>query len=91
MHPLSQPSTVVFQWRNDPACDHIDISTAPDIGEVIIHAKEWSEHVTETAYKGTLPLSVKAEGEWNTITVSSTKPLAEEVKVYAHCKKSFDQ
>ncbi len=85
-----KPSTVVFQWLNSPECDHIDIHTEPDIGKVVVRAKAWSDHLTQTAYKSTLPVSVEAEGKWNTVAITSTIPVksvsGEKVMVSADCK-----
>lgn len=95
MHHHSTPSTVVFQWFNDSNyCDHIDIRTEPDIGEVIVQSRLWEEHFNGMAYRGRLPLSVpKAQGSkpsrWNITAITSTVPITNEwIKVFAECKQS---
>jgi len=85
-----KPSTVVFQWLNSSECDHIDIHTEPDIGEVVVRSKPWSEHLTQTAYQSTLPVSLEGDGKWNTVAITSVLPVItvpeKIVEVYAYCK-----
>ncbi len=91
MHPHSGAlSTVVFQWKNDSRCDHIDISSNANIGEVIIQSRAWDNHFNTTAYQGHLPLSVLGESVWNIVAVTSTTPLTTSAEIFAYCKQSYD-
>jgi len=98
MHPHdnSNPSTVVFQWKNDSKCDHIEISTKSDIGEVInigeviIQSRAWNNPVNTIAYRGSLPLSVPQQGSWNITAITSTGPITTSTRVIARCKQSYE-
>ncbi len=90
MHPHSIPSTVVFQWKNDSKCDHIDISADSDIGEVVIQSRDWENHFNTIAYRGRLPLSVPKQGLWNITAVTSAIPLLQKAKIFADCKSSSE-
>ena len=91
MHPhndnQNKPSTVVFQWKKTEKCRYIDIIS--DIGEVVIKSKIWSKHLTQTYFKGDLPVSINANGTWNTVAITSTQPIShygEKMAVYAYCR-----
>ncbi len=88
-HP-QRLSTVAFQWLKTAQCDHIDIETTPSLGNVIIKTKTWDSHLTQSAYKLSLPGSVPASGMWNTTSVASTAPISSAVSVIARCKTASD-
>lgn len=93
MHPRKdRTSTVVFQWMYDAnTCEHVDISTSPNIGTVSVQARGWSDHLTKTGFASTLPTSVTTQGgTWNIFSVTSTKPLTSDVSVFAYCKNNSD-
>jgi len=88
MHPHPDKlSTVVFQFKKDSVCDHVDISSSPTI-DALIQAKDWSNEKVSKAFGGTLPMSVPNQGSWTVVAVTSTKPLTQSINIYARCKSS---
>lgn len=102
IHP--SPSTVVFQWVTSTSCTHLDIGILsseeyrnqhpdeyinPNIPlDVNIHAKEWDDFEVQTSYRTTLPVTVKSEGSWNTIAITSQKSISKVKEIVAQCSTS---
>ncbi len=82
---IGLPSTVVFQFKKDAACDHIDISSSPKI-DAVIQSKYWSDHLISNTFAGALPMSVSNKGGFTVVAVTSAKPLTYSVSVSAQCK-----
>ncbi len=82
-------STVVFQFKKDDSCDHINI-TSKDIEKAIIQVKYWNEDKATKAFISKLPISVPNHGNYTVVTVTSAQPLSSAADVDADCKKSRD-
>ncbi|MEY3199334.1 MAG: Peptidase family [Bacteroidota bacterium] len=82
---IGLPSTVVFQFKKDAVCDHIDISSSPRI-DAVIQSKLWDNHLISTAFAGALPMSVPNKGGFTVVAVTSANPLTASVYISAQCK-----
>ncbi|MEN9461828.1 MAG: hypothetical protein RIS84_1848, partial [Pseudomonadota bacterium] len=79
-------STVVFQFKPDSNCHHIDIYSSPVIS-AFIQSKFWSDSALSTAFYGTLPMSVAASSRgYTVVAVTSAVPLTSSVAVQAYCR-----
>ena len=79
MHPhLGVGSTVVFQFYKNRDCDHIDIRSKYDIGEVVVRSKGWNQaDMTETSYKyQNLPIGDSNKNSLGGISVEATSDTA---------------
>ena len=92
MHPRAgRASTVVFQWLYDAdLCEHVDVTTTPNVGPVVVRARSWSDHLMSLAFASTTPVSVPTQGSWTIFSVTSDKPLTSDVSVQAFCKPRGD-
>lgn len=88
MHPRAgRPSTVVFQWLHDAAvCEHVDVTTTPNVGAVAVRARAWNAHEMSAAFVSTTPVSITSQGQWTIFSITSDKPLISKVSVKAFCK-----
>ena len=94
----NKTSTVTFQTlRDEMRCNHVDISTNIALNQnVIINLKRWNGEGKPKTFKATLPTrnfdrdnGISIDNtlyDWTTIAISTTKPLDEEVAVYAYCR-----
>lgn len=88
------PSTVVFQWNaRSNSCPYLNIGLLDNntFGidpheslDVVIHKKKWSLTSSST-YNVELPVTITPEDTWNTIAVTSQKPLKSVQKIVAFC------
>ena len=98
----SNPSTVVFQWLKTDTCKYLDIGILQCNNDeqncyfskykhldVTIHKKIWSDTEAES-FKTKLPITiapVTSQSSWNTIAITSQKPIPFKKKIVALCKK----
>jgi murein DD-endopeptidase MepM/ murein hydrolase activator NlpD len=83
---IGTTSTVVFQFKKDTNCDHIDISSTPKI-DATIQSKDWQDHLISTAFGVALPVSVSSsKGGFTVVAVTSAIPLTSSVRIDAQCK-----
>jgi len=83
---IGTTSTVVFQFKKDANCDHVDISSTPNI-DAIIQSKYWQDHLISTAFGAALPVSVStSKGGFAVVAVTSAIPRTSSVIINAQCK-----
>lgn len=101
MHPHeNKNSTVTFQWLHHASmCEHIDISSNVNLDQdVLINLKSWDNQQIETSYKAKLPvqdgsgngISLQANHNWTTLSISTTQSLNKMVQIFAYCKSPAD-
>ncbi len=99
---LNKTSTVTFQVLYDKqSCTHVDIHSGNDLEQdVIINLKAWDDRETQESFVATLPAGAyyKEDGvsldisnyNWVTMSIITTKPLKEEMPIFAYCRDSLD-